>query len=631
MSQRKYDETDIDVQEGLEGVRHSPGMYIGGTDNESRKHMVREIIHNGFDEFTAGRASKIIVTLHDDDQTISVEDDGGGIPTGINQKSKKNTVETVLTILHAGGKFNPNGGYKRSGGMHGVGAAVVNALSFSMEAIVHRDGKIHRQVFAKGIPQTDLEVIGKTNRTGTKITFTPDTTIMADIPYDAEEISSELEELAYLNKGLILEFDHKGEKRIYESKNGVASLVEKYCKSEKVLNNPIVIIGESKKYDILVDVAFNYVASNEETVIAYTNNVRNPEGGKHVDGFKSALTRVINRLAGQKYTGAEIRNGLVAVVSIKMAERPVLVGQTKGKLGSENASPAVDTLVYNYLLENLSANSKLVKFIIKRAEASKKNAESMSLMKDIEDEAKQDFAFLKTKLQPAIGRGKKKQLFIVEGDSAAGTVIQGRELVPKGIEFQAILPIRGKIINVDRATLDKVLANAEVRQLIQNIGAGFGNDTCNPSDSDYEQVIILADADPDGAHIQTLLLTFFYNFMRPLLHTGRIFVALPPLYKVHIEGTNKYRFCMNDEERDEAINQLGPKSEIKRYKGLGEMNAWEIAETVMNPDSRTLIQIVIDDEVDTQVMMTDLMGKDTAARKEIIREAGVWAESERVI
>jgi DNA gyrase subunit B len=627
VSERKYDESNIDVQEGLEGVRHSPGMYIGGTDNEARKHMVREIVHNSVDEFSAGRANKITVTLNDDNQTITVEDNGSGIPTGINEKSKKNTVETVLTMLHAGGKFDSKkGGYSRSGGMHGVGGAVVNALSTSMIAVIHRDGKIHKQSFSKGIPQTGLEVIGKTDRTGTSITFTPDLTIMQDIPYDAEQIVSELEELAYLNKGLTLEFIYNGEKRVFESKNGIASLVEKYCKSEKVLNNPITITGKSDKYDMLIDVAFNYIASSEEVVVAYTNNVRNPEGGKHVDGFKSALTRVINRLAGQKYTGAEIRNGLVAAISVKMAERPVLVGQTKGKLGSENASPAVDSLVYAYLLENLSANSKLVKFIIKRAEASKKSTDSMNLMKDIEDEAKQDFAYLKTKLQPAIGKGKKKELYIVEGDSAAGTVIQGRELIKDGIQFQAILPIRGKILNVDRATIDKILANLEVRNLVTTFGVGFGNDKVIPEDGDYEKICILADADPDGAHIQTLLLTFLYSYMRPLLYAGRVYVALPPLYKVYTDPLKKYIFCTSEEEKDAAIVKLGPKAEVQRYKGLGEMDAWEIAETVLNPESRTLIQIVIDDEAETQAMMTDLMGKDTAARKEIMVEAGVWAE-----
>ncbi|MNY85680.1 DNA topoisomerase 4 subunit B [compost metagenome] len=628
MTDKQYGEHDIDVKEGLDGVRTSPGMYIGTTGIEGLKHMIREIVHNSIDEYTVGRASQVAIRIHNDNRTTTVSDNGGGIPVGIHAKTKVSGVETVLTNLHAGGKFEGNTGYKQSGGMHGVGTTVVNALSEFLEVEVKREGKIWRQSYKRGIPDAPLAAVGRTTETGTSITFRPDYTVMQDIEYDPNELASEFEDLAYLNAGLSIKFiQGENEERIFTSKNGVASIADKYSIADKVMANPIVIQGNDEERGITVEVAFNYVASSEQVIMAYTNNVSNPEGGKHVDGFKSALTRAINRITGNSFKGDELRSGLVAVVSIKMLGRPELVGQTKGKLGSEAAQPAVDSIVYRALSESLSPNSKLVKFIVKRAEENRKTKDSLSMLKEIESEKNSQFASLFTKLVPATGRGKKdKELFIVEGESAGGTAIQARN--EWGEKHQAILPARGKVLNTSRATASKVLKDGEVRSIVSAVGVGFSENE-NDIDldkCDYERIIIMADGDADGLHIQVLLLTLFYRYMRALVRAGMVYVALPPLFKVTHRDGEQLKYCMDEAERDEAVAQFGHGAQVQRYKGLGEMDPDELWDTTMNPETRILLQIDLDndDEEAIERMFHELMGNDADTRKAIIMEEGVW-------
>ena len=616
----KYDESSIKILEGLEAVRKRPGMYIGSTDKRGLHHLVWEIVDNSIDEVINGYGNYIKIILHSD-HSVSVSDEGRGVPVGMHE-SGKNTLEVIYTILHAGGKFE-EGGYKVSGGLHGVGASVVNALSSWMEVTSKRDGGEYFVRFENGGHLVSpVKKISNTNRTGTTVRFKPDPSIFSSTTFSFTTICERMQESAFLLKGLTVEVideeDKKSEKFHYE--NGIESFVEYINEDKKALHKVINFNGIKDRIE--VDIAMQYTDTYQENIVSFVNNVKTIDGGSHEIGFKTALTRVFNEYAKKNnflkakdktFEGTDVREGLTAVISLKIPEDLLqFEGQTKGKLGTPAAKTVVESIVSDKLESYLEENNQIATNIINKALKGKSAREAARRARD---EARKSAGtkkerILSGKLTPAQTKNpNKNELFLVEGDSAGGSAKQGRDR-----RFQAILPLRGKVINTEKAKLEDIFKNEEINTMIYTIGAGVGNDF-NIKDCNYDKVIIMTDADDDGAHIQVLLLTFFYRYMKPLIEDGRLYIAMPPLYKLdYAKGKSEYVWTNEDlKEKSGYIN-------IQRYKGLGEMNADQLWDTTMDPNKRSLIKVNITDAVLAEKRVSILMGDAVEPRKEWIDE-----------
>ena len=620
--QGEYGQEQIQVLEGLEPVRKRPGMYIGSTDERGLHHLVQEIVDNSIDEALAGYCNAIRVTINADG-SCSVEDNGRGIPTGIHAKEGISSVELVLTKLHAGGKFG-GGGYKISGGLHGVGLSVVNALSEWLEVEVYQNGHVYRQIYNRGVPQRALAVVGDTDKTGTKVTFYPDGDIFETVIFNYDNLKVRLRELAYLNKGLTIsirderETPPKFNEFCYEG--GILHFVEDLNRNKETLFEKPVYFEEEQD-DSSIEVAIQYNDSYSETIFSYANNIHTEEGGTHLDGFKSALTKVINEaghrlniLKGDdKLTGDDVREGITAVISVKLTE-PQFEGQTKTKLGNS----AMRTFVMRattehlgtYLEENPSQARELILRCVtaQKARDAARNARELTRRKGILENTT-----LPGKLADCSERRAELcEIYLVEGDSAGGTAKQGRDK-----RFQAILPLRGKILNVEKARLNHVLANEEIKSMITAFGCGI-HDDFDESKLRYDRIICMTDADVDGSHIRILLLTFFFRFMRPLIEKGHVYVAQPPLYKATRGKEEKYMY--SDAELEEYRNSNPGKFDLQRYKGLGEMNSTQLWETTMNPATRTLLRVNMKDAVEADEMFSLLMGEKPELRRQFIEQ-----------
>ena len=621
---QEYGASQIQVLEGLEAVRKRPGMYIGSTGPRGLHHLVYEVVDNSIDEALAGNCSKIYVAINADG-SITVEDDGRGIPVEVHPKTGLSTLETVLTVLHAGGKFG-GGGYKVSGGLHGVGVSVVNALSEWLVAEVHRDGKAYRQEYKKGNPQTKLEVVGESDHTGTIISFMPDAEVFDEIEFSFDTLEYRLRELSFLNKGIKIIFEDKREgKEKYSDFHYTGGLVEyvKFLnKSRTGIHEDIVYI-DKKVDDCLVEIAMQYTDGYTENIYSFANNINTHEGGSHLAGFKAALTKTINEYAKRNgalkdkdsnLSGEDIREGLTAVVSVKLPD-PQFEGQTKTKLGNTFMRGIVDGVTVEELGSFLEENPNTAKVIVdkalraQRAREAAKRARELTRRKSVLESTS-----LPGKLADCSEKDpSKSEIFLVEGDSAGGSAKQGRDR-----NTQAILPLRGKILNVEKSRLDKILASDEIKNMITAYGCGIGNDF-DLEKARYHKIIIMTDADVDGAHIRTLLLTFFFRYMRPLIEEGYVYAAQPPLYKVTKQKKEYYVY--SDKELDDLLNEIGrDKYDIQRYKGLGEMNPEQLWDTTMNPETRTLLQVTIEDAAIADEIFSMLMGDKVAPRREFIQE-----------
>ncbi|MFZ5640219.1 MAG: DNA topoisomerase (ATP-hydrolyzing) subunit B [Bacillota bacterium] len=616
-----YGASQIQVLEGLEAVRRRPGMYIGSTSSRGLHHLVYEVVDNSIDEALAGYCDLIEVIIHPDN-SITVTDNGRGIPVDIHPKMGRPAVEVVLTVLHAGGKFGGEG-YKVSGGLHGVGVSVVNALSEWLEVEVKRDGKVHHQRYERGTPVTDLKVIGTTDTTGTKVTFKPDHEIFEDLVYVFDTLTLRLRELSFLNKGvkIVLRDERDGKEKAFQHEGGIMDFVKHLNKNKDVLHaNPIYF--ESEKDDTAVEVALQYNDGYAENIFSYANNINTQEGGTHEAGFKTALTRVVNDYA-RKYnllkeneanlTGEDIREGMTAVISVKVRE-PQFEGQTKTKLGNSEVRGVVDNIVVEGMGTFLEENPPVSKRIIEKAVNASRAREAARKAREL---TRRKSALESTALPGKLADCSIKdpalcELYLVEGDSAGGSAKQGRDR-----RNQAILPLRGKILNVEKARLDKVLANEEIRAMITALGTGISGDF-NIEKARYHKLIIMTDADVDGAHIRTLLLTFFYRYMRPLVEAGYVYIAQPPLYLVK-KGKEEH-YLYSDNELAKLQEKIGRDVNIQRYKGLGEMNPEQLWETTMNPETRTILRVNLEDAMEADEIFTVLMGDKVEPRREFIQE-----------
>ena len=627
-----YDENQIQVLEGLEAVRKRPGMYIGSTDERGLHHLVYEIVDNAVDEALAGFCNEIIITLHKDG-SCSVQDNGRGFPVGIHPKIGRPAVEVCLTILHAGGKFG-GGGYKVSGGLHGVGASVVNALSKHLQVNVYQDGKIYQQEYERGKVLYDLKVIGETDRTGTTIRFWPDVKDESDPEgifetgdFQYDTLKTRFREMAFLNRGIRIVFrDERPEEvkeNVFHYEGGISEFVKFINKNKEVLfPEPIYISGLVGTTS--VEVAMQYNDTYSENIFAFVNNIHTPDGGTHLAGFNMALTRVINDY-GRKHnilkandanlSGEDTREGLAAIVSVKL-EDPQFESQTKSKLGNSEVRTIVNSLVGKQLSDYLEENPQVAKLILDRCLAASRAREAARKARDLtRRKTVLESASLPGKLADCSERDPSKcEIFLVEGDSAGGSAKMGRDR-----HFQAILPLRGKILNVEKTRLDRVLANDEIKAMITAFGCGVGDDF-DIKKLRYDRIVCMTDADVDGSHIRILMLTFFYRYMRPLIEQGHVYAAQPPLYKVTYQKIERY--CYSDAELDKVMTEIGreKKPDVQRYKGLGEMSAEQLWTTTMNPETRTMLRVSVEDAIAADEIMSLLMGEKVEPRREFIEQ-----------
>ena len=623
-----YTANEIQVLEGLEAVRKRPGMYIGSTGPRGLHHLVYEIIDNSIDEHLAGHGEKISVTIHKDN-SITVQDEGRGIPVEIHEKMGIPAVEVVLTVLHAGGKFG-GGGYKVSGGLHGVGMSVVNALSEWLIVEVSKNNNIYSQRYERGIKITELEIVGQSKKTGTKIHFKPDHEIFEILDYEFSILANRIQELSFLNRGLVIDLsdERNNRKEIFKNDGGIVDFVNYLNKNKDPIHNNVIFI-EKEKDDVIVEIALQYTDAYTETVFSYVNDINTQEGGTHEAGFKTALTRVMNDYARkynllkkdeQNLSGEDIREGLTCILSTKVPE-PQFEGQTKTKLGNSEVRGIVDGIVSeglsNFLEENPASSKKIIEKTIQaqRAREAARKARELTRRKNALDSNS-----LPGKLADCSSKDPViSELYIVEGDSAGGSAKMGRDR-----KFQAILPLRGKILNVEKARLDRILGNEEIRAMITAIGAGIGNDF-DIEKIRYHKIVLMSDADVDGAHIRTLLLTFFYRYMRKLIENGNVFIAQPPLYRVKKGKKEEYLF--NDKDLEDYQKKNGKDINIQRYKGLGEMNADQLWDTTMDPEFRTILQVTLDNAIEADKMFTILMGDKVEPRREFIQENATYARN----
>lgn len=634
---KQYDASQIQVLEGLEAVRKRPGMYIGSTSSEGLHHLVWEIVDNSIDEALAGFATNIQVIV-EKDNSITVIDDGRGIPVDIQEKTGRPAVETVFTVLHAGGKFG-GGGYKVSGGLHGVGSSVVNALSTSLDVKVYKDGKIYYQEYRRGHVVDDLKVIGETERHGTTVHFVPDPEIFTETTeYNFDKLATRIRELAFLNRGLHISIEdtrpEEPEKREYYFEGGIKSYVEYLNQNKTALfDEPIYLEGEQQ--DITVEVSLQYTDGYHSNLLSFANNIHTYEGGTHESGFKTALTRVVNDYArkqklmkenDENLSGEDVREGITAVISVKHPD-PQFEGQTKTKLGNSEVRAVTDRLFSEHLLKFLMENPTVGKQIVEKgllaskARLAAKRAREMTRRKGA-----LEISNLPGKLADCSSNDPEQcELFIVEGDSAGGSAKQGRNR-----EFQAILPIRGKILNVEKASMDKILANDEIRSLFTAMGTGFGEDF-DVSKARYHKLVIMTDADVDGAHIRTLLLTLFYRYMRPVVEAGYVYIAQPPLYGVK-QGKN-ITYVQPGKDAEENLKKVieslpqTPKPSVQRYKGLGEMDDHQLWETTMNPENRLMLRVSVEDAIEADQIFEMLMGDKVEPRRAFIEENAHYVQN----
>lgn len=617
-----YDENEIEVLEGIEHVRLRPSMYIGSTDSRGLHHLVYEVVDNSIDEAMAGYCKNIEVTINKDN-SITVIDDGRGIPVKTHPKIGKSALEVALTMLHAGGKFH-GGGYKVSGGLHGVGVSVVNALSRWMEVEVKRDGGIFYQKYKRGKPVSEVKRIGDAADTGTKITFLPDNEVFEDITFSSDILTKRLREQAFLNKGIRIKLNDErtGESSLFHYEGGIVSFVEYLNRNKGVLHdNPIYMSG--KRDNMEVEVALQYNDTYIEKVLSFANNINTEEGGTHLVGFRTALTRTFNdyirkmnllKESDPNLAGEDVREGLTAVISVKL-ENPQFEGQTKTKLGNSEMRGLVDSIVGEGLSRFLEENPSTARAIAEKAISASRAREAARKARELTRRKNVlERSTLPGKLADCSERDPRLcELFLVEGDSAGGSAKQGRD--PR---IQAILPLKGKILNVEKARMDKILNSEEIRAIITAIGTGIGEEF-DMEKLRYSKIILMADADVDGAHIRTLLLTFFYRYMQPLIEAGKVYIAQPPLYRV-VLGKKDY-YAYDDNELTKIINGLGDrrdKAEVKRFKGLGEMVAEQLWETTMNPENRTILRVSLEDAVKADEIFTILMGDKVEPRREFI-------------
>ncbi len=624
-TEAKYDASNIQVLGGLDAVRKRPAMYIGSTGERGLHHLVYEVVDNSVDEAMAGFCNEINVIIHKDN-SVTVIDNGRGIPVDLVPKFNKSALEIVMTKLHAGGKFD-KATYKVSGGLHGVGVSVVNALSIKLKASVRRDGKIYVQEYERGRPLYDVREAGSGQGTGTTVTFSPDNEIFEEIDFHYDILAARLRELAFLNKGLKITFsdERSGKEETFQYTGGIKSFVEYLNKNKNPLHDIIYFSGE--KDNVQIEVGLQYNAGYNESVFSFANNINTIEGGTHLSGFKSALTRTLNNYIeknisnkgngnkgnGTKLSSEDVREGLAAIISVRVAE-PQFEGQTKTKLGNSELKGIIDSLVSQSLSIYLQENPAVARIIAEKAVNAANAREAAKKARDLtRRKGALDAHSLPGKLADCSNNDPALcEIYIVEGDSAGGSAKQGRNR-----EFQAVLPLRGKILNVEKARLNNIFGNREITALVTAIGTGIGEPDFSIEKLRYHKIIIMTDADVDGAHIRTLLLTFFFRFMRTLIEAGHVYIAQPPLYRV-AKGKKEY-FVYNDQRLAALLTELGNDGiVIQRYKGLGEMNPKQLWETTMNPENRTLLQVTIEDAIEADKLFTMLMGSEVAPRREFI-------------
>ena len=623
MAKHEYGAEQIQVLEGLEAVRKRPGMYIGSTGPRGLHHLVYEVVDNSIDEALAGNCSEIYISINPDG-SVTVKDDGRGIPVEVHPKTGLSTLETVLTVLHAGGKFG-GGGYKVSGGLHGVGVSVVNALSDWLIAEVSRDGKVYRQEYKRGVPTSKLEVVSESSKkSGTSITFMPDASIFDEIEFKYETLEYRFRELSFLNKVIKIEFEDKREgqekSKTFHYTGGLIEYIKYLNRTKTPIHEQIIYVDKIAN-DCTIELALQYTDAYTENIYSFANNINTHEGGVHLSGFKAALTKCVNDYARRNnilkekdpnLSGEDIREGLTAIVSVKLPD-PQFEGQTKTKLGNTFMRGLVDSIANEEIGAFLEENPSVAKLVIEKCLRAQRAREAAKKARDLTRRKNAlEFTSLPGKLADCSEKSpEKSEIFLVEGDSAGGSAKSGRDR-----NIQAILPLRGKILNVEKSRLDKILSSDEIKNMITAFGCGIGEDF-DPDKLRYHKIVIMTDADVDGAHIRTLLLTFFFRYMRPLIEGGYVYAAQPPLFKVK-KGKKEY-YAFSDNELSKLLDEVGRQgADVSRYKGLGEMNAEQLWETTMDPESRTLLQVTIDDAIMADEIFSMLMGDKVAPRRDFI-------------